>query len=224
MLTCRARFLFGIWCWACAALAQAEDAGPETILARPGRLWLSESFARPVEAIIAGRDSKAKQGWHLYSGQWDFVDGALRGRQMPDDGRSAFVVYHHPFTSVVVQFDFRMDGCRQVIFRIQDAIPEHICSVRINQAGFSAQKDDHDHQGPDVAVPFGQAGASVAAGKWKTMLIEIKGDTMAATMDGHTIRGSHPLLAAEKATIEFVVTGASASFRHLRIWDVVPAE
>ncbi len=103
------------------ALAQAEDGPPKTLLATPGRMLLREDFARPVEAIVAGRASKAKGEWHVYSGQWDFANSALRGRQLPDDGRSAFVVFPLHFNSAVIQFDFRMDGCRQVIFRIQDA-------------------------------------------------------------------------------------------------------
>lgn len=198
------------------------DELPKTVLAARGRLLLQEDFAHPVDAIVAGRASRARGDWHVYSGQWDFAEGALRGRQMPDDGRSAFVVRPLQFKAAVIQFDFRMDGCRQVIFRIQDTIPEHICSVRLHREGFEAQKDDHDHQGPDKAVPFGRAAAPIADGEWKTLLVEIKGDTMAATMDGHTVRGSDPLLAVDKATVEFVVTGQAASFRNLRIWEVAP--
>jgi hypothetical protein len=175
-----------------------------------------------VEAIVAGRASRAKGAWHVYSGQWDFADGALRGRQLPDDSRSAFVVFPLHFTAAVLQFDFRLEGCRQVIFRIQDAIPEHICSVRINRDGFSAQKDDHDHQGPDKAVIFGNAALPIATGEWKTLLVEIKDNKMAVTMDGRTIQGSDVLLAADKATVEFVVTGEAASFRNLRVWAVAP--
>ena len=206
-----------------AMVTQADEGLPKTVMITPGRLLLSEDFARPVASILAGRAAPRKGNWRVFSGQWDFADGALRGRQLPEDGRSAFVVYSMPFTSGVIQFDLRLDGCRQVIFRIQDAIPEHICSVRINSDGFSAQKDDHDHQGPDQAVPFGQVALPIAAGEWKQLLVEINGNTMTATMDGRTIRGSDSLLVAEKATVELVVTGQTASFRNLRVWEAASA-
>ena len=163
-----------------------------------------------------------KRGWRVLSGQWKFSGGALKGAQLAEDGRSAFVVHYLNFHEAVIQFDVRLDGCRQVIFRIQDAKPEHICSVTIRPGGFSAQKDDHDHAGPDAAVPFGKAALPIKPGEWKTVLVEMAGGKMIATIDGRSITGTHPLLAAEKATFEFVVTGDSAGFRNVRVWEAQP--
>ncbi len=184
-----------------------------------GKLLISEDFSQPVPSIQAGRAYTAKKGWRVLSGQWDFAGGALRGKELPEDGRSGFVVGYRVFKDAVIQFDVKMDGCRQVIFRIQDAVPEHICSVTLRSDGFTAQKDDHDHKGPDKAVPFGKAAAPIKAGEWKTVQVTLHGDRMTAAMDGHTLSGSDPLLAMEKATIEFVVTGESASFRNVRMWE-----
>lgn len=185
---------------------------------------LSEDFAQPVPTIVQGRGYTTKQGWRVFSGQWDFVDGALRGKQLPTDARGAFVVYYHRFTSAVIQFDVKLEGCRQMIFRIQDAVPEHICSVRISPEGFIAQKDDHDHKGPDEAVPFGRASLEIAKDAWKAVRVEIVGEKMTTTIDGRTVAGTHPLLAAEKSTIEFVVAGNTASFRNVRMWVPAPAK
>jgi hypothetical protein len=205
-----------------ASAAFAGDELPKTVLAGRGKLLVSEDFAKPVASIEAGTANKVKRGWRVLSGQWDFSSGALRGVQLATDGRSAFVVHSLAFREAVIQFDVRFDGCRQVIFRIQDAKPEHVCSVTIRPDGFSAQKDDHDHTGPDAAVPFGKAALPIPRGEWKTVLVEIKGAEMAATIGGKSITGTHPLIAAEKATIEFVVTGDSASFRNVRMWEAAP--
>lgn len=188
----------------------------------PSVLLLSEDLAQPVPTILEGRGYATKRGWRVLSGKWEFVDGALRGRQLASDGRAGFVVYYQRFTSAVIQFDVKLEGCRMMIFRIQDAIPEHICSVRITPAGFTAQKDDHDHKGPDEAVVFGQAAWPIAKDTWKTVRVEIAGKDLTTTIDGHTVRGTHPLLAAEKATIEFVVAGESASFRNVCLWAAPP--
>ena len=202
-----------------AASALAGENLPKTILCERGRLLVREDFSNPVASIEVGKANMVKRGWRVLSGQWDFAGGALCGVQLTRDGRSAFVVHSLAFREAVIQFDVRLDGCRQVIFRIQDAKPEHICSVTIRPDGFSAQKDDHDHTGPDVAVLFGKAALNIPRGEWATVLVEIKGEEMAAMIGGKSVSGSHPLLAAEKATFEFVVTGESASFRNVRMWE-----
>ncbi len=206
-----------------ATTAFAAEKLPAPSISERGALLLSEEFSKPIATIVAGNNYKTKDGWCVFSGGWEFTNGALKGFQMKTDGRSAFVVRYLPFKEAAIQFDVRLDGCRQVIFRIQDAKPEHICSVRINHDGFTAQKDDHDHGGPDQAVPFGKVALSIKSGEWKTVLVEIKGEQMVTTMDGHRIAGAHPLLAAEKATFEFVVTGDAASFRNVRVWGVADA-
>lgn len=206
----------------CRILASVCWSSVASLFAEPGPLLLSEDFSRQLPSIQAGRAYTQKEGWRVLSGGWQITDGGLRGQQQPGDGRSAFVVRYFPFEAALIQFDVRLDGCRQVIFRIQDAKPEHICSVKINEAGFSVQKDDHDHGGPDTAQTFGKAGLPIKPGEWKTVQVEISGETLTAVIDGQSLSGSHPLIAAPKATFEFVVTGASASFRNVRVWEVRP--
>ena len=146
----------------------------------------------------------------------------MKGTQLDADHRSAHVACVFPFKDAIIQFDVRLDGCRQVHFRVQDAIPEHICRVVINHDGFSARKDDHDHAGPDEDVPFGKVALPIRDGEWKTVLIESKGREMVTTIDGRSITGAHPLIAADKQFFDFTVTGESASFRNLRVWEVLP--
>jgi len=64
------------------------------------------------------------------------------------------------------------------------------------------------------------------------VLIEIKGEEMVTTIDGKTIAGMHPQVAADKAYVSFGVSGysngfnkvppLSASFRRFRIWAALP--
>jgi hypothetical protein len=189
----------------------------------PGRLLLSEDLgAAPVEIIASGPLSSARSGWKFISGQWDFIDGAMRGAMRPGDQRGAQAVCVLPFHDAVFEFDVRLDGCRMVQFRLQDAAPEHLCRVTITQDGFTAQKDDHDHGGPDSAVRFARAGLTIAPGEWKRVRVEIRGRRLTARIDDQTITGEHALVAAPKHFFEFIVTGASASFRHLRVWEPAP--
>jgi hypothetical protein len=166
------------------------------------------------------------------------VDGALKGAQLEADHHSAGAFFAYRYHDAVIQFDVQLNGCRQALFCVDDpAAPrpptptrpamvsvEHICRVIFTKDGFSTQKDDHDHDGPDQAVPFGTIKMPIEPGVWKTVLVELKGKEMVATIDGRSIAGEHPLIEMEKGYFSFNVTGDSASFRKLRIWEALPNE
>lgn len=201
---------------AAATLAAVET--PHSQMAEPGRLLVSEDFAKPVTVSTSSSLFDLKTGWRLKPGKWEFVDHALKGTQVAADHHSAVAAYALGFRDVIIQFDVQLNGCKQAIFRVNDA-NEHICRVVINPKGFSAQKDDHDHTGPDQAVPFGTVAMPIAAGTWETVTLEICGEEFVASMRGRSVVGRHPLIGTAKATIGFVVTGESGSFRNLRIWE-----
>ena len=131
--------------------------GAATRAQDPGRLLLTEDLAHlPGEIIKVGSLGKARSGWRFVSGKWEIMDGVLRGAMLPADKRGAQAVCVLPLRDAVFEFDVRLDGCRMVQFRMQDAAPEHICRVMITRDGFSAQKDDHDHNGPTQPCPSGR--------------------------------------------------------------------
>lgn len=204
-----------------AVVRPLMGAEPATVMAERGALLFSESFAGPVKTATAKSlaefaRGKFDQGWRLDPGRWEFVAGALRGAQIPKV-HSAVASHLLPAQDFVLQLDVRLDGARRVTLRVND-LNEHICRVVIEPAGFSTQKDDHDHGGPDQAEPFGKVALPIARGEWKTVVVEIVGDQLVATIDGRTLAGAHPLIAAKKSNFGVVVPGEWASFRHVKIW------
>lgn len=232
---------------AATSLALADD--PKTLMTERGKLLASEDLSQmPADIFKGGALASMSHGWSFRPGQWDIVNGALRGYQLKKDSHSAAAFFALPWKNGVLQFDVKMDGCSQVVFCIDDpaamrpATPtrpaqnrvEHLCRLIINKNGFSTQKDDHDHDGPDVNEPFGAVKKPMAMGEWKTVLIEILGEEMVTTIDGRTIAGEHPQVGADKAYISFGVSGystgfdkippLSASFRNFRLWEGVPVK
>ena len=227
---------------AVTSLALADD--PKTLMTERGKLLASEDFTQmPTDIFKGGALASMTHGWSFRPGQWEIVDGALRGYQLKKDNHSAAAFFALPWKNAVLQFDVKLDGCSQMVFCIDDpaamrpATPtraarnrvEHLCRLIMNKDGFSTQKDDHDHDGPDKNEPFGEVKTPMAKGEWKTVLIEIQGNEMVTTIDGHTIVGAHPQVAADKAYISLGVSGfsngfdkvppLSASFRKFRIWE-----
>ncbi|MBI5774054.1 MAG: hypothetical protein HZA89_09970 [Verrucomicrobia bacterium] len=221
-------------------VADAEDKLPKTLMTERGKLLFSEDFAKPVEKAAApvaaakgaakGAAKKADKsapkaapapwttGWRLRPGKWEFADGAMKGTELKEDAHGAVARFPFKFKEAVIQYDVRLDGCKQTTFSVNDA-KDHVCRVLINKDGFKAQKDDNDHAGPDKAKVFNNVALPLAPGTWHTVLIEIKGGEMVATMDGKSSVGTDPLIATDKANFGFTVSGDGASFRNLRVWE-----
>lgn len=215
---------------AVSSVSAAEVRLAAPVMTERGKLLLAEDFGRPVvmasanalfEGVIGVVDRDPRfveraDGWLLHPGKWTFVDGAIEGRQAERHGPVA--AYAIPLIDAVIQFDVQLNGCRQAIARLNDTL-NHVCRVVVTPDGLAAQKDDHDHDGPDKASSFGKVALPIRTGEWKTVLIEISGEDMVASIDGKSVIGSDALLAGPKATFAFVVSGSSARFRNLRIWE-----
>ena len=210
-----------LFCLALGFTIAARAADPETLLAHRGKLLVSEDFAKAIEPVKAEKGKPWTAGWRLRPGKWEFSDGVMKGTELAADQHGAVARFPLKFQNAVIQYDVRLDGCKMTTLSINDA-KEHVCRVLINPTGFTAQKDDHDHEGPDKAQIFGKAATPIANGEWKTVVLEIVGEEMVAHIDGKAIAGSHELVGTEKANLGFTVSGDGASFRNLRVWEATP--
>lgn len=208
-------------CLTSAAAADESAHNPPTVISERGKLLVDEDLSRPIEGKTSGSIKNLTSGWRLKPGKWECVDGVLQGTQIKEENHSAVASRAFAFKDAIIQVDCQLHGGRQVIVRVNDT-GEHICRVIVRKDGFAAQRDDHDHEGPDVAVPFGRIDLPIGPEDWKTVLLEIKGDQLAASIDGKTVTGSNLLLGQPKANIGLVATGASPRFRNLKIWEALP--
>jgi len=189
-------------------LLSLHAADPATQLAERGKLLFSDDFNQ--------LNTKA---WRIAKGKWEIAEGALHGAEIPADKHGGVLRHPLSFTDAIIQYDIRLDGAKTSTLSINDA-KEHVARVLVSPTGFAAQKDDHDHDGPDTAISFGRKAAPFKAGEWHTVVAELLGDTLVATVDGaNPIAGSHASLAVPKANFGFTVTGESVSLRNVRVWE-----
>ena len=92
-------------------------------------------------------------------------------------------------------------------------------------SGINALAYDGEHADPKTkqraklpAVPLNSPGK---LNEWRTIVLEIFGDELVATLDGRSITLKSPLIAASKHSI-MLGAGTEASFRHLRVWEALP--
>jgi hypothetical protein len=202
-------FVLTVHVWPCLA---DDPVPPKTLLTKPGQLLFRDDLQAAPD----------KKEWRYGPGSWSIVDGALKGLERAEDMHGAVLRKPIQFHDAVIRFDFKLDGTRQTTLSINDS-KEHVCRVLLRPAGFTVQKDDHDHQGPDKAVIFETKQTPLKAGEWHTVIVELRGPELVATVDGkQTGFGSHEMLDCEKANFGFTVAGDSASFRKLTVWKALP--
>ena len=193
-------------------LATASDSPPKTLLAERGRILLSDDL----------NQAPTGKPWRAAHGKWAAADGGIRGSELAADKHGGVIRHALPFKDAVVQYEIKLDGARVSTLSINDE-KEHVARVLLAPKSFRVQKDDHDHDGPDKAVVFGQRAVTIKPGEWHTVVVEIVGDTMLATLDGaNAIYGSNELIGTQKANIGFTVSGETVSLRNLRVWEAKP--
>jgi len=182
---------------------------PATLLAQPDKEIVGDALTK---------DAKAAD-WKVAKGKWERTPDGTRVEEIPADKHGAVSRVAQKLQDLVIAFEFRLDGAKSVSLSI-NATKDHMARVFITPTTLRVQKDDHDHDGPDKAVVFLNTAQSFEPGTWHSVVLEMVGDTMVATIDGKISGfGRDELFKAEKADPGFTCGGQSATFRNLVIWS-----
>jgi hypothetical protein len=195
-------------------LVQAQSIEPQTLMTLRSDVVLTDDLS-----------GLAKETWKAANGDWQIVGGALQGAEVAANRHPATYRRDFKFQDAVIEFQFKLVGARLVTFSLNNA-KGHVARVLIDPKGFYARRDDHDRTGPDKAVNFNHVKTRLEPDRWYTMLIEIRGSEMLArliTDDAVTPKlmmvsyGEAELIGGTKTNFGFTVSGATASFRNLRL-------
>ncbi len=192
-------------------LASQEKPQTETIMTVAGEILFSDKL------------DKIDGEWRHNIGDWKNIDGVLFGAEKPSDDHGAVFKRKFAFQNAIIEFSFKLDGTKGISLSIDDD-EDHVCRLSINEAGFTVQKDDHDHEGPDERVQFERRNAEISSGEWHIARIEILGNEMLGQIDDEIGFGAHELIATGKTKFGFTVGGQSAQFKDLKIWEALPNE
>ncbi len=196
---------------ATSAEPSKSEAEVESLMCERGKLLLSDDFDKPLG-----------KAWKVAKGKWDVANGAIQGSELKSDMHGAVIRSNLPLHNAVIQYSFKLQGAKTTSFSINDA-KGHNSRVSVTAAGFTARKDDHDHDGPDKAVVLEAVKTPISAGEWHTLIIEIQDAEFLARLDGqHIAYGSHDAINVDKTNIGLTVGGESVSFKNLRIWEATP--
>lgn len=181
-----------------------------TMPATPGKTLYENTFGAPQTNFKAGK------------GKWEIVDGAWRGTELAADKHGAVARMVFPFKEAMFTFDFKFTGGKLASLSINDS-KDHVARLQLTPTGWRAQKDDHDHAGPEVAMPFNQVVASNLKDGWHSATLVLMGDLVWATVDGKDVSfGRDPLFKTGMANVGLTVSGDGVLFKNFKISEPVP--
>ena len=208
------RFLALILILAPIALLEAQDRKPEkkkpdpkTWMAKRGELLWEENFE-------GGKWSKE---WNKYKGNFVVEGDAVKSAEIASDG-------HHPAMSrklggdnnIIVQFSFKSDGSPWMGFALDDK--EHVARLIISPDKFKIVKmsgTGGTTKGSDVD----SRNVKLNDGNWHTVVWEIVGKEMVATIDDKDmVLGKADDLAPIRSRCELINGGQFAWWKDVKVW------
>jgi hypothetical protein len=224
---------------AVAAVCRADDL-PKTLMTVRGKLLVSEDFAGPPPPFTGKPAGFASgfEGWRYNagpttgkSGMWKMADGCFTGTESPEAHHPATASYGMKFKDAIIQCEVRLNDVpaegrqyRSFFVKATDA-KDYVCAVFGSTSSMNALAYDNEHSDPKTKQRTKFPAVSVAIpsklGEWHTVVLEIKGDELVATVDGKSVTLRSPLVGADKHSI-MLGAATEASFRHLRVWEALP--
>lgn len=192
---------------ACAQEKEKKKApDPKTWMTKRGPLLWEETFE-------GGQWSKE---WNKYKGDYKVEGSQLKVAEIAADG-------HHPAMSrklgdnnVVVQFRFKFDGAPWIGFALDDK--EHVSRLILNPDQFKVVKMSGTG-GTTKGVDIDSKRIKLNDGAWHTVVLEVYGDEMVATVDDqHMALGRGEGMTPTRSRCELISGGQSAWYDEVKVW------
>ena len=160
--------------------------------------------------------------WSRYKGNFVVEKDALKVAEVPTDGHLPTMTRSFKESNVVIQFAFKFEGAKWLGIQLDDASneqkKEHVAQLTIQPDGFRVEK--MTGFGPTTKnFVLDQKKMKFEPGTWHTIVWEIQGDEMMATVDDKEMA----LVKAEGMTLvrtrlQLVSSGEWAWFDEIKVW------
>ena len=200
-------------------VARTAAAELEPTLGKKGPLLLEEKF-----------DGEALgKGWTGKTGGLRVTNGVLHASQNRADGRLGLFSREQPMQDAAIQLDFKFDGAQGINVSCNPSPGElrkhgHLFSVMITRAQWNITEHNDKSDRTSQSKALASAPAKFESGKWYTLLLEFKGETVVAQVEGkEPLRGSSKDFSVKKPGIEFRVSGRDGQevlFDNLKVWEL----
>jgi hypothetical protein len=197
------------------AVAQDKKADPKKKEKPDGKVWMCKRGDLLWEEKFEG--GTWSKEWNKYKGNYVVEGDAVKSAEIASDG-------HHPAMSrklggdnnVVIQFSFKVDGAPWMGFSLDDK--EHVARLILNPDQFKIVKmsgTGPTTKGSDVDSKK----MKLNDGAWHTVVWEIFGDEMVATIDDQQmVMGKAEGMTPTRSRCEFINGGQWAWYKDVKVW------
>lgn len=201
--------LAGMFCLATVTPGfAAKNAKLKPVLVAPGKVALEESFSGP---------SLGKR-WTVNKGEWKVAEGVVVGREKAADKHAAVLTCKVPNRNSAIRFSFRLGKAKQFHLSFNKS-RGHLFRVMVTPGSLVLRTDKPGKKSKIRPAVLGKAAVKFAPDQWYTMLVEVRGDTVAVQTDnGAKLKGTHSSLDVDKPNYRFILRGQSLQLDDVTIW------
>jgi hypothetical protein len=189
-----------------------KPADPKTWMTVRGPLQWEEPF-------VGGAYSK---DWSLYKGRFIVEKDQLKVAENAADGHLPTMTRSFKESNIVLQFAFKFEGAKWLGVQLDDASndakKEHVAQLTIQPDGFRIEK--MTGFGPTTRnMVLDQKRIKFDPGTWHTVVWEIQGDEMTATVDDRELlTAKADGMTLTRTRLQLVSSGEWAWFDEIKVW------
>ena len=189
-----------------------KPAEPKTWMCLRGPLLWEETFAN-------GAWSKE---WSRYKGNYVVEKGQLKVAEVAGDGHLPTMTRSFKESKVILQFSFKFEGAKWLGVQLDDATndqkKEHVAQLTIQPDGFRIEK--MTGFGPTTKnMIVDQKRMKFDPGAWHTIVWEIQGDEMVATVDDKEMALARvDGMTLVRSRLQLVSSGEWAWYDKIKVW------
>lgn len=189
-----------------------KPADPKPVMSLRGALLWEEPFAN-------GMYSKE---WNLYKGRYIVEKDQLKVAEVPGDGHLPTMTRNFKESNVIIQFSFKFEGAKWLGMQLDDASndakKEHVAQLTVQPDGFRIEKMT-GFAGTTKNFVVDQKKVKFEPGTWHTLVWEIQGDEMVATVDEKEIAmAKADGMTLTRTRVQLVSAGEWAWYDKIKIW------
>jgi hypothetical protein len=160
--------------------------------------------------------------WSRYKGNYVVEKDQLKVAEVAGDGHLPTMTRTFKESNVIIQFAFKFEGAKWLGMQLDDAVndakKEHVAQLTIQPDGFRIEKMS-GFAGTTKNTVLDQKKMKFEPGSWHTMVWEIQGDEMVATVDDTEMliakaEGMNPV----RSRVQLVSSGEWAWYDEIKNW------
>lgn len=207
-----------VWLMVLLALMpqQKKPAEPKVWMSLRGPLLWEETFA-------GGAWNKE---WNKYKGNYIVEKDQLKVGEIAGDGHLPTMTRNFKESNVVIQFAFKFEGAKWIGVQLDDATndakKEHVAQLTIQPDSFRIEKMT-GFAGTTKNTVVDQKKMKFEPGVWHTIVWEILGDEMVATIDDkEMVLAKVDGMTLTRSRLQLVSSGDWAWYDEIKVWKAEP--